>query len=196
MSKRDANLPEVPELENVQEERVRPLRRAEYEKLVELGAFHDEKLELLYGALVEMSAIGPPHSSAVQKLTVLLVRALSERAAVRVQLPFAALDHSEPQPDFAVVPQADYDTEHPATAWWIIEVADSSLPTDRGMKQRLYAESGVPEYWVVNLVDRVIEVFTEPIAGAYTTATSHQKGEAVTPRQFPDVQLRVDDVIA
>ena len=195
MSRSHAKLVEVRPLEAIAQDQIRPLRRAEYDKLVELGVFQDEHIELLYGQLVEMTPIGPPHSSGVQKLTVLLVRALADRAAVRVQSPFAALDHSEPEPDFTVVPPGDYDTEHPKTAWLIIEVAESSLSRDRGLKQRLYAECGVPEYWVVNLVDRRIEVHVEPREGAYARVTPYRKGEVIRLQHFPDVEIAVDDIL-
>jgi len=132
-------------------EDIRPLRRAEYDKLVALGAFQDERIELLNGVLVPMSPIGPPHSPAVQKLSTLLFRALDGVAAIRVQSPFAALDESEPEPDIAVVPLGDYDTAHPNVAHWIVEVADSSVERDRGLKLGIYAGCGVPEYWIVNL---------------------------------------------
>ncbi len=97
-------------------ERFRPLRRVEYDKLIELGAFQDEKIELLEGVLVRMSPIGPPHSSAVQKLNAILTPTLAARAAVRIQSPFAALDLSEPEPDVAVVPAGSYDQAHPDKA--------------------------------------------------------------------------------
>jgi len=88
---------------------IRPLRRVEYDQLVALGVFQDERIELLEGALVAMRPIGAPHSGAVQKLDRLLVLALEGRGAVRCQSPFAALEFSEPEPDFVVVPPADYD---------------------------------------------------------------------------------------
>ena len=82
----------------------RPLRRVEYDKLIELGAFQGEHIELLEGQLVPMSPIGPPHSSTMQRLNALLLPALLGRATVRIQDPFAAHDLSEPEPDVAVVP--------------------------------------------------------------------------------------------
>jgi len=85
----------------------RPLRRVEYEKLAQLGAFDDERLELLYGSLIVTSPQGPAHDFAIQKLNRILVRALSDRADVRIQSAFAAGDDSEPQPDVAVVPLGD-----------------------------------------------------------------------------------------
>jgi Uma2 family endonuclease len=176
-------------------ERYRPLKRVEYDKLIELGAFQNEKIELLEGLLVPMSPIGAPHCSAVQKLTALLVPVLSGRATVRIQSPFAALALSEPEPDVAVVPTGDYDTAHPDRAYLIIEVAESSLSIDRGVKQRLYAVCEVPEYWIVNVVDRTIEVFTEPVGGTYTKMARYERGQSLCPIGFPDVEVRVVDVM-
>ncbi len=182
-------------MEALAEEPVRPLRRVEYDQLVALGAFEDEKLELLYGALVPMTPIGPAHASVSTRLNVTLVRALADRAAIRVAIPVAASDDSEPEPDFAVVPPGDYDHEHPTAAWLIIEVSDSSLRKDRGVKRRLYAECKVPEYWIVNLVEQVIEVYREPKGGAYTSTKRFAKGDVIVLERFPDVEIRVDDVI-
>jgi Uma2 family endonuclease len=176
-------------------ERIRPLRRVEYDKLVELGVFENEKIELLDGVLVPMSPIGPPHSSAVQKVTELLLPALLGRATVRSQNPFAALEHSEPEPDIVVAPRADYDTAHPSDAYLIIEVSESSLKQDRGVKRRIYAECGVPEYWIVNLVDRRIEVHTDPEGGAYRSVAMFEHGQSITLVRFPDVHVSVADIL-
>jgi len=176
-------------------ERFRPLRRVEYDKLIELGAFQNEKIELLEGMLVPMSPIGPPHNSAVQKLTELFVLALHGRASVRPQLSFAALELSEPEPDIAIVPSGDYDTDHPERAYLIIEVAESSLSIDRGVKKRLYARCGVPEYWIVNVADRVIEVYTEPADDTYVKVDRYERGQSVRFIQFADVEVRVGDVM-
>lgn len=176
-------------------EAVRPLRRVEYERLVLLGCFENERVELLYGTVVRMSPHGAPHDAVVQRLTRLLVPALLGRADVRVQSAFAAADSSEPEPDVAVVPPGDYDEAHPSAAWLIIEVAASSLTLDRGIKARLYAESCVPEYWVVNLPDRLIEVHSEPVGGAYTRVTPFRPGEAIRLGRFPDVEVPVASVL-
>ncbi|MEI9939510.1 MAG: Uma2 family endonuclease [Pseudomonadota bacterium] len=174
---------------------VRPLRRAEYDALVALGAFRDERIELLDGALVPMSPIGPPHSSAVQKLMELLLPALLGRATVRAQSPFAAHELSEPEPDIAVVPHGDYASAHPSEAYLIIEVADSSLEHDRDVKLQMYALSGVPEYWIVNLRKRCIEVHTAPAGCAYTLVARVEYGQCVHPQRFSEVEIRVSDVI-
>ena len=131
----------------------------------------------------------------VQKLTELLVLALHGRAAVRCQSSFAALEFSEPEPDFVVAPPADYDTDHPAEAHLIIEVAESSLALDRGKKLRLYASCAVPEYWVVNLPERCIEVYTGPVPGAYSRVERYERGQSIRLVAFPDVSFAVSDVL-
>jgi Uma2 family endonuclease len=174
---------------------VRPLRRAEYDKLVELGVFQGERIELLDGRLVKMSPIGPPHSSTIDKLTAACVARLSGRALVRVQNPFAALEVSEPEPDLAIVPLGNYETEHPSTADLIIEVADSSLDYDRGPKLRVYAECGVPEYWIVNLVDRCIEVYRKPGGGRYWQVQRLDETCTISAERHPQLELRVADIL-
>jgi Uma2 family endonuclease len=174
---------------------IRPLRRAEYDQLVALGAFQDERIELLDGALVAMSPIGAPHSGAVQRLTRLLILALEGRAAVRCQSPFAALEFSEPEPDFSVLPLGDYDLDHPSEAHLIIEVAESSLAMDRGKKLRLYASCAIPEYWVVNLPERCIEVYTRPTPGAYGRVERYERGQSIRLLAFPDVAFAVSDIL-
>jgi len=174
---------------------IRPLRRVEYDQLVALGAFEDEKIELLDGEMVAMSPIGPPHDAAVQKLNELLVLALHGRAWVRCQSSYAASDLSEPQPDFAVVPRGEYYDDHPGQAHLIIEVADSSLAKDRGRKLRLYATCGVPEYWVVNLVERCIEVYRELEGSSYARVERYERGQSIQLLAFGDVSIAVSDVL-
>lgn len=175
-------------------ERIRPLKRAEYDRLVDLGAFEDERIELLRGALVTMSPQKSPHAHAVEVLTEALVAALHGRARVRCQLPFAATDDSEPEPDFAVVPIADHRGGHPTTAHLIIEVSDSSLRKDRGIKRDVYAEAAVPEYWIVNVAERVIEVHHTPVDGLYQTHTLVSADGTLQPLAFPDVAIRAADL--
>jgi Uma2 family endonuclease len=160
---------------------IRPLRRVEYDQLVALGAFQDERIELLDGALVAMSPIGTRHSGVVQRLTRLLILALEGRAAVRCQSPFAALEFSEP--------------DHPSEAHLLIEVADSSLATDRGKKLRLYADCAVPEYWIVNLPESCIEVYTRPTLGAYAQVERYEHGQSIRLLAFPDIAFAVSDIL-
>jgi Uma2 family endonuclease len=169
----------------------RPLRRVEYDRLVALGTFDGEHIELMAGELRRMSPIGPPHTSTVDRLTELLVLALVGRARVRVQGSFAAGELSEPEPDFCVLPLGDYDAAHPEVAHLIIEVAESSLSYDRGQKAQLYAQCGVPEYWIVNLVERV-EVHRLPGTTGYAQVSVQAKGTHLRLLAFPDVELAVD----
>ncbi|HVH43834.1 MAG TPA: Uma2 family endonuclease [Labilithrix sp.] len=173
----------------------RPIRRDEYEKMVELGFFRNERVELLYGVIVRMSPHGPPHDSAIQRLNELLVPALVGRASVRIQSAFAASDGSEPEPDIAIVPRGDYRAAHPARAFALIEVADSSLETDRGPKAKLYAEGGVEEYWVVNVRDGIVEVHSDIVRGSYTRTVPYRRGARIALAAFPDVEISVDDIL-
>ena len=176
-------------------ENFRPLRRVEYDKLVDLGVFGDERIELINGVLVPMNPPKPPHCDAVDMLTLILVRALGEQARIRVQNAFAAGDISAPQPDVLVAPLARYNVEHPAIAHLVIEVAQSSLAYDRGTKLRLYAEQGVPEYWIVDVIARRIEVYRDPADGTFGTKRVFERGEAIRLLQFPEVMVQVSDVL-
>ena len=175
--------------------RIRPLFRDEYDKLAALGAFEDERLELLEGVLVEMSPPGPPHASSVDKLTMLLVPAVVGRAIVRVQGPFAAENISEPEPDLMLMPLGDYTSGHPEHALLVIEVSESSLREDRGVKQRIYARNGTQDYWIINLVERVVEVYRKPQGERYASVQRFAPGASITLLAFPDVVVSVSDVI-
>lgn len=176
-------------------ETYRPLRRVEYDKLVELGVFENERIELIDGVLVPMSSIGPRHSSAVDLLNLFLVRNLGDLARIRVQNPFALNDISEPEPDFLVAPLRDYLYEHPSDAYLVIEVAESSLAFDRGRKMRLYAERNIPEYWVVDVVAKRIEVYRNPERGTYQNVRTVDQSGEIQLLEFPSVTLRVADVL-
>lgn len=160
-------------------ERVRPLRRVEFERLVSDGLFDDERVELLGGVIVEMSPQDPRHAATIERLDRAIRRAIGVQASVRVQLPFVASDDSLPEPDVAVVPLRDYDDAHPDRAFLVAEVASSSLRKDRSLKADLYARAGVPEYWVVNIEERQIEVHALPRDGAYSTITIARSGDSI-----------------
>lgn len=181
--------------EDLAPEAVRPLRRAEYEQMVERGVFEDERVELLHGVLVSMSPQHAPHAEVLVRLNELLVPAVAGRARVRVQLPLAVSEDSEPEPDLAVVAPGDQSRAHPASALLVIEVADTSLRKDRRAKGPVYAAAAVPEYWIVNLVERVIEVHRQPGSGRYQAVSRHGRGEQVALVAFPDVRLPVDAIL-
>ena len=125
----------------------------------------------------------------------LLVPPLVGRAIVRIQSPFAATDNSEPEPDVAIVPIDDYHRQHAGEAHLIIEVAESSLKRDRGQKQRIYAQAGVPEYWIVNVPGRCVEVHSEPRVEDYAQCEVVGYDGALAPRAFPDVVIEVRQIL-
>lgn len=125
----------------------------------------------------------------------MFVLALADRAAIRPQLAYAASDISEPEPDLAVVPPGDHDREHPSTAFFLIEVADSSLSKDRRIKTRIYADAAVPEYWVIDVNGGTIEVRTQPTSGAYGHLRVARAGETIRLQAFPDVEIAVSDIL-
>jgi Uma2 family endonuclease len=176
--------------------RTRPLKRAEYDQLIELGFFASERVELLYGVLVEMSPQNTPHSWAVEQLTLLLVPlAVANRARVRVQLPMAASDDSEPEPD-VLVSALEESRGHPSRALLVVEVADASLRVDAGLKARLYAETQAIEYWVVDVRNRRVDVYSDPVDGEFATRRRVDPGGVLRPIAFPDVEVPVDRLFA
>lgn len=174
--------------------RLRPLTRALYHVLIEHGAFHGEHVELLHGVLVTMSPQGTRHSYPVMQLNEILLPALKGRARIRVQLPFAASDESEPEPDFAIVPLGDYLDDHPDRAYLLVEVSDSSLRFDRE-KATLYAASPVQEYWIVDVQGGTITVYADASNGAWQTMTTHGRDELLSIPGFADVTLVVGDIV-
>lgn len=175
---------------------VRPLKRVEYDRLVDLGVFEGEKVELLYGRIVQMAPQGEHHSSAIVALTMLLVPRLAGRADVRVQLPLACPDESEPEPDVAIVPPGSvFLGDHPSWAHLVIEVAASSQEKDRGPKGDLYARAGVPEYWVVDVRSRRVERYRRPVDGRYAESSLHESAETLCPGEFPDVEVELARIL-
>jgi Uma2 family endonuclease len=184
------------DLASLSPERIRPIRRVEYDRMVDMGLFEDERVELLAGVLVEMSPQGTRHAEAVSRLMRhFMGLELQGRARIRLQLPFALDELSEPEPDLVVVPAADCSHEHPRSALLMIEVSESSVRKDRHIKGALYGAQGVREYWVVNLVDDVIEIRRDPGADGYATLATYSRGDAVAPADFPDLVLAVDDLL-
>ena len=171
----------------------RLLTRAEYARMAELGFFADERVELIHGTVVRMAPIGTGHCDVVDVCLELFVSRLVGRATVRIQAPFLAHDESEPEPDLAIVPRRRYTDRHPHEAFLVIEVADSSLTYDRHTKAPLYAASGVPEYWIVDVVGRAIEVYRQGSGDRYAVHERVTAG-SVRPEAFPDVELRLAEL--
>lgn len=157
---------------------IRPLRRVEYDLLVEQDVFgEDERIQLLDGELVTLSPQKPPHAGIVEALTERLVPALVGRARVRVQLPLVAGELSEPEPDVAVVPADEPRDRHPQRALLVIEVADTTLSLDLVRKARIYAEAQVPAYWVIDVNADLVHVHRDPTPDGYASVSRHGPDE-------------------
>jgi Uma2 family endonuclease len=180
-------------VEDMPEVQVRPLRRVEYDALVEQGLLTTEdRIELLDGELVMVPPQHAPHAGMVEALNERLMPALVGAARVRVQLPFAAGEHSEPEPDVAIVPADEPRDRHPQRALLIIEVADSSVRLDLVRKARIYAAAGVPIYWVVDLTEQVVHVHTDPAETGYASVVRRGAGE---PLDAAGVQLTLRELL-
>ena len=183
---------------------LRRFMRVEYDRLVELGVFRGEAVELIGGLLLVAEPQGSYHASAVGKVADALRTLLPSGWLVRVQMPVALDDQSEPEPDVAVVSGAwaDYRSDHPARPALVVEIAETSLVFDRGEKASLYARAGVGDYWILNLVDRVLEVFrdpepdeTAPYRWSYRMIERVGPGAVVSLLALPSIHVRVSDLI-
>ena len=145
--------------------RTRRWKRVEYEQLIDRAMFQPgERLELIGGQLLVREPQGGAHALGIELVAEALREAFGVAARVRVQLPIALDDESEPEPDVSVVsgPLAAADPVLPSGALLIVEVSDSSLALDRTEKASLYARAGIADYWILNLAERVLEVHRDP----------------------------------
>jgi Uma2 family endonuclease len=158
-----------------------------------------DRVELIEGELIDMAPIGSQHSGAVTGLNRAAIRAAGDRAVVTVQAPLRLSETSEPQPDLLLLkPRADlYRSEHPTAAevLLLVEVADSSLRYDRGVKLPLYAWHGVPEVWIVNIGEGVVDVYRDPQDEAYRTTAHAARGEVLEPAALPGLRILVTEVL-
>jgi len=159
----------------------------------------DDHVELLDGVIVTEPPQDPAHASAITRLSRRIHAAIGDRAVIRVQLPFIAGPYSVPEPDLAVVVgcESDYETQHPRAALLIVEASLSSLLQDRLSKQRIYAATGCPEYWIVNLRDGCVEVYRAPDVGArvYSERFTAHRGADIRLVGVVGASVRVSDLL-
>jgi Uma2 family endonuclease len=172
----------------------------EYERMGEVGIFPpDARLELLEGGIYEMSPIGSRHAACVKFLSNLLSRQLGDKLIVSTQDPIRLDDFSEPQPDVALLRWRDDYYRHahpqPADVLLVIEVADTTLESDRRYKLPLYAKAGIAEAWLVNLPEESIELYAEPADGAYRITKEFKRSEEAQAHTIADLRVEVAAVI-
>lgn len=177
--------------------------RDEYYKMADLGWFHDQRVELIDGAIVVLSPQKFLHYSTTDRVGEVLRRAFGAGFWVRVQAPMNFDPYSEPEPDVSVVAgtREDY-ADHPTTALLLVEISDSSLLYDRHSKASLYARVGIADYWIVNLVDGRLEVHrnpavdsTQPYGFAYADVTALTRSDELSPLAAPHVRIPVADLL-
>ncbi|HWB09174.1 MAG TPA: Uma2 family endonuclease [Pirellulales bacterium] len=175
------------------------LSLAQYDRMIDAGVFETRKanrIELIRGELRKMTPIGPDHEDAVDFLNEWSLAAKPPEVRVRIQnsVGFPELK-SAPQPDVAWVTRK-FSARRPEASeiFLIIEVAQTSLAGERGEKARLYAKAGVRDYWIVNIPDKCVEVFRDPLRGRYKSLRTYATGDEVSPLAFPDVTLSVSSL--
>jgi Uma2 family endonuclease len=171
----------------------------EYYRMAKAGILcEDDRVELLDGAIVEMSPIGTRHAAGVDRLTAVLHKSLQGRGTVRVQGPIRLNPRSEPLPDIAVLRPRDdfYASAHPTPSdvMLVVEVADTSLPYDRGFKLGIYARAGISEVWIVDVLNERVDVYTRPEPNGYQSHASAARGERLA-STVAGTDLLVDDIL-
>jgi len=172
----------------------------EYHQMIEVGLLSGRPVELLNGEIIEMSPEGPEHAYLNTNAADYLRSSLGEKALVRDAKPITIPEtNSEPEPDLALVQPLGllYCDRHPypENIFWLIEYANSSLNKDLDVKRKAYAKTGIPEYWVVNLKNRVVKVFRHPIDDNYSYESTVREGE-ISPLAFPQIQVLVKRLLS
>lgn len=172
----------------------------DYHQMIRAGVLHeDDRVELLDGELIKMAPIGPRHAACVDRLDEFLRDKVKKLAIVRVQNPIQLNEHSEPEPDIALLRRrADYYSQGhptPADVLLAIEVADTSAVSDREVKLPSYARAGIPEAWLIDLANDRIEVHTRPGGGLYQEVRIFLRGQRVVSASIPQLKLKADDIL-
>jgi Uma2 family endonuclease len=182
----------------------RPFTVDEYYRMGKAGIFHpDERVELIDGLIIRMPPQGPLHAATVARILACLLALIApENGTVCIERPIALDEYGEPVPDVTVVtpdPEGDYySTRHPGPSdvLLVIEVADSSLGKDLGIRRAAYARAGIREYWVVDVETRHLHRFSDPQDGLYCNAVVLGESDFLSPDAFPALSISVVDLLA
>lgn len=166
----------------------------DYHQMIESGLLAERSLELINGEIIEMSPEGVSHSFYCRGTAKYLRLLLGNRAEVSEAHPITLPNDSEPEPDIAIVrtPDTLYQTRHPfpEDIFWLIEIANSTLAKDLGVKRELYAQAGIPEYWVMNLQTSELVIFRDLIDNKYRSEICLNDGD-ISPLAFPDLSIDI-----
>ncbi len=176
-----------------------------YDQATAFGWFRNRRLELIEGKVLHMAPQLEPHAVCISLASPVLAQAFGPGHYVRVQMPLRLGDRSKPEPDLAVVAGSPRDylkSGTPTAALLVVEAADKTLLYDRGRKCALYAMFSLPDYWIVNLNDRQVEVYRSPMADPshplkfrYADVRAYKAGEAIAPLAAPNAFVLVDDLL-
>lgn len=182
---------------------VRPkrFRVDEFRKMTEAGILPEESgWEIIDGYLIDKMTIGSKHLSVVNRLNRILINLVGEQAIVSIQNPVHLDDYNEPEPDISILKprQDDYAESLPiaSDALMLIEVSDSNIRYDRDIKVKLYAEAGIVEIWLVNLIEDTIERYSSPLNGRFGSVETFKKGESIRSISMENLSLNVDEILS
>ena len=171
----------------------------EYHQMIAAGILDNRCVELLQGEIIEMSPEGKPHAYFSSNAGEYLIRLLGNHATIRLGKPITLPNHSEPEPDIAIVQRLgrEYLEHHPypENIFWLIEYSDSSLDKDLDIKTKVYGEAGIVEYWIVNLKTRKIMIFQSPQEGEYTFKKTISEG-LIYSLAFPKLAISAHSIIS
>lgn len=188
----------------IEEPRTRRWSRDEFYRMMEWGWFLGQNVELIRGEILEVPNQKSGHYAAIDKTAECLQRVLGPGVWIRTQAPLALDGDTEPNPDVSVVAgsRSDYLDQHPATALLVVEVSDSTLRYDRKTKGSIYAGAGISDYWIINLPDRQVEIYRQPIPDptgeldfVYDDVLFAKSAEALNLVAFPDVRIPVAELL-
>ena len=169
----------------------------EWHELVDSGVLEGKPVEFLEGEIIEVSPEGVEHSYTNSSVVKYLRNILSNLAEVRESHPIT-LDNSEPEPDIAVVrlPESIYRSHHPypQDIYWLVEISNKTLKKDLEQKLVTYARNGIPEYWVIDLVNKKLITHTQLQGNSYSKITEYQTG-TVSPLTFPNIAIAINKLI-
>jgi Uma2 family endonuclease len=178
----------------------RPFSADEFERMIEMGVIGEgDRCELIDGEIITMAALGSRHIACVNRLVSRLVPLVEPMAIVSPQNAIRLDDRTELVPDLVLLRMREdyYEGElgKPDDVLLLVEVSDTTLNYDRTHKIPAYARNGVPEVWLVNLPDDIVEVYTQPIEVLYRSSTRARRGDSLTPSRLPSVTLQVSDIL-